>query len=209
MNYQLAISHTQIIECRSLFNSELEMQESFEKLSLLYGFYEHSVIQGTEIVCSTQSWYSQSQLTPVVFLASHTTNQSLNDSFFFSEEKGKIHRFWKVLNNLGVVNIYFQENQEIETLKQNIISGFSNQHNTKYSVSIDCFFSLPCDSVATLKNIFGDSAFVNLCQLSKESFLERLKANTSRKPVIITFQKDVFTYFSSAELLRQTVLEGV
>jgi len=138
-------------------------------------------------------------LTPVVFLASHTTNQSLNDSFFFSEEKGKIHRFWKVLNNLGVVNIYFQENQEIETLKQNIISGFSNQHNTKYSVSIDCFFSLPCDSVATLKNIFGDSAFVNLCQLSKESFLERLKANTSRKPVIITFQKDVFNTMSNGE----------
>jgi len=141
---------------------------------------------------------------PLLFLFGNPAPHSVKKGMFFSYERDcKEHRFWKVLAESKIFEIYEQvDDLNIRNkLRKEKLLGTS--YTSPFQIYLDVFYSMPSPAtgkwsgVAGLKRLFGRNAFERISELEKKRVESMIKKHLSPNGVVLTFQKDAYDKIKS------------
>jgi len=150
---------------------------------------------GNTIAYPHKSWLPRKKDNrPSVFLllgnpASHSVRE---DIYFSYEGKGQEHRFWKVLRELGFINI----NTDPRTIKQDF---FNLEYESPFRLGLEVIYTFPSSAskpkwsgVVGLERLFGRKVMKHLLETERTRVLPLMREFTKDGGAIIALQKDAY-----------------
>ncbi len=133
----------------------------------------------------------------VLFLFGNPAPHSvLADIYFAFEGSGREHRFWKVMRELGIINLPSSRGDSGNLFKSIF---FNLKYDSPFVVGMEVFFTFPSPAsdpkwsgVMGLQRLFGKKAFDQLAGAERQRVQKTIKQFVGQKGSIIAFQKDAY-----------------
>ncbi|MDP3093654.1 MAG: hypothetical protein Q8N16_02715 [bacterium] len=133
----------------------------------------------------------------ILFLFGNPAPHSvLADIYFAFEGNGREHRFWKVMRELGIINISPRGGDDNDLFKSNF---FNLKYDSLFVVGMEVFFTFPSPAsdpkwsgVMGLRRLFGKKAFDQLASAERQRVRKVIERFIKQKGSIIAFQKDAY-----------------
>lgn len=155
--------------------------------------------KGNKLVYSHKSWIPKlSDRRPkVLFLFGNPAPHSvLADVYFAYEGDGREHRFWKVMRELEIINIFSREGTDNKLFKSNFLNL---KYDSPFVVGMEVFFTFPSPAsdpkwsgVMGLQRLFGRNVFDQLANVERQRVQKVIKQFIGQQGSIIAFQKDAY-----------------
>jgi hypothetical protein len=190
--------------------SELYQPEDLDRFWLRYADFckadpllaQMIEIKGDTLIYPHKSWVPKlSDNRPkVLFLFGNPAPHSvIADIYFAYEGKGTEHRFWKVMREMGIIDM---QNAKSEEMKSNF---FKLRYASPFVIGMEVFFTFPSPAsekkwsgVMGLQKLFGKKVFDRIAQAEKIRVEEVIQNFIGTKGMIIAFQKDAYNGVAKA-----------
>lgn len=162
---------------------------------------------------------------PLLLLLGNPASHSVAAGICFAFEKsGQEHRFWRLLDNAGIITFFEQPSlsaDPIETIEMKRNALLELKYQSPFRVGIAVFYSIPSaasykwSGVNGLRRLLGSNAF-DLVTVEEEKRIDKIiKKFIGPTGGIITFQKDAYERVRSPdtpeyhqELAKRGLLKG-
>lgn len=156
--------------------------------------------KGNIITYPHKSWVpdKKDKRSPMLFLFGNPASHSVHkDVYFAYEGKGTEHRFWKVLRELGFVNLIGTD--------INIKNKFLNlKYDSPFRLGFEVIFTFPSTAskpkwsgVMGLERLFGKKEVIKILELEKARLKSVIDSFLKNGGVIIAMQKNAYNSVSN------------
>ena len=133
----------------------------------------------------------------ILFLFGNPAPHSVLANVYFAYEgSGREHRFWKVMRELGIIDIPPGKGDDNNLFKSNF---FNLKYDSPFIVGMEVFFTFPSPAsdpkwsgVMGLQRLFGKRALDQLAGEEQQRVQKTIKQFIRQKGSIIAFQKDAY-----------------
>ena len=148
-----------------------------------------------------ESWIPElsNQRPKVLFLFGNPAPHSVFAGVYFAYEgSGREHRFWKVMRELGIIDMRLAGGQNIseKSLRSNF---FKLKYKSPFAIGMEVLFTFPSPAsdprwsgVAGLQRLFGKKVFDRLAEAEQGRVDKLVKRFIGQKGKIIAFQKNAY-----------------
>ncbi len=147
---------------------------------------------------------------PLLLLLGNPASHSVASGICFAFEKGgKEHRFWRILDETGIITFNERIPNIEDTSKKNEMRRNALQelnYLSPFRVGIAVFYSLPSSSsdpkwsgVRGIRKLLGSKAFNVISQFEEKRILKLVSRFIGSTGGIISFQKDAYNHVRSPE----------
>lgn len=158
-----------------------------------------------------KSWipFQTNERPPLLFLFGNPAPHSVLDDIYFSYEgKGIPHRFWKIMKEIGIIDI----DTNPKTIKNDF---FKQNYKSSYFIGMDVIFTFPTPSsekkwsgVQGIYKLFGKKATEKLINHEKLRINNIIKNLNNRNLKIVAMQKDAFEAISNIKYDIKKAVNG-
>ena len=189
--------------------SELYQSEELEKFWKRYSEFckaDHFLEQmikkeDNTLTYSHKSWIpikSDNRPKALLLFGNPAPHSVIADIYFAYEGKGKEHRFWKVMKEVGFIDMKIDK--DIENTNNILKSKFFNlEYISPFVLGMEVFFTFPSPAsekkwsgVMGLQKLFGKKVFDKLAQAEKIRVEKLIDDFIKDGGTIIAFQKDAY-----------------
>jgi len=187
-----------VIDLESVYSDgELEKFNSRWEEFLASDEANASVIKrnGNMIIYPHKSWipWKKDDKPSVLMLFGNSASHSVREDIYFSYERnGSEHRFWKVLRELGYINI----SSNPKTMKQDF---FNLNYESPFRLGFEVIYTFPSSAskgkwsqVAGLEKLFRKKVLKLMFESEKTRVLPLIREFTKDGGAIIALQKDAY-----------------
>jgi hypothetical protein len=150
---------------------------------------------GNTIIYPHKSWIpsKKNNKPSVLMLFGNSASHSVRDDIYFAYEgNGSEHRFWKVLRELGYINI----SSNPKTIKKDF---FNLKYESPFRLGFEVIYTFPSSAskdnwsgVAGLERLFGKKVMNLILESEKTRVLPLIREFTKDGGAIIAMQKDAY-----------------
>ncbi len=158
---------------------------------------------------------------PLLLLLGNPASHSVKEEMFFSYERDRQeHRFWKVLDESGVLSFSFETEDMDARNKLKKQKLFDLEYDSPFRIGLAVFYSMPSPSsgkwagVAGLRRLFRKEAFDRITECERKRVNEMIKEFVSnRLGIVVAFQKDAYSQIKSKDSecynRKKTMTDGI